>query len=188
MPDQLITFAGKSGIALAASVRGPEHGFPVILAHGGGQTRRAWKGVTELLASHGFRTIAVDLRGHGDSEWARDGAYDISDFATDLAAVASAVGNKPALIGASLGGMAGIIAEGEYAPGTFGSLTLVDITPQMEPGGVTRVLGFMTAHAREGRCQSDEERSLLGGSRSLSKFSQAARVCHSAQAAERRCL
>jgi pimeloyl-ACP methyl ester carboxylesterase len=156
MPDQLITFAGKSGIALAASVRGPEHGFPVILAHGGGQTRRAWKAVTELISSHGFRTVAVDLRGHGDSEWARDGAYDISDFAADLVAVASAVGNKPALIGASLGGMAGIIAEGECAPGTFGSLTLVDITPQMEPGGVTRVLGFMTAHAREGFASAEE--------------------------------
>jgi threonine dehydrogenase-like Zn-dependent dehydrogenase len=37
-------------------------------------------------------------------------------------------------------------------------------------------------------CQSDEERSLIGAPRSLSKFSQAARVCHSVQAAERRCL
>jgi pimeloyl-ACP methyl ester carboxylesterase len=156
MSDQSITFAGQSGLTIAASINGPERGFPVILAHGGGQTRRAWKAVTELLASHGFRTIAVDLRGHGESAWASDGAYHISDFAADLIAIASAIGKKPAIIGASLGGIAGIIAEGECAPGSFSSLTLVDITPQMEPGGVARVVGFMTAHAREGFASAEE--------------------------------
>src|SRR3546814_15228313 len=79
--DRTITLAGKAGHAIAASIGGPELGFPVILAHGGGQTRRAWKSVTRQLASHGFRTIAVDMRGHGESAWASDGAYDISDFA-----------------------------------------------------------------------------------------------------------
>src|SRR3546814_8269713 len=87
--------------------------LPVILAHGGGQNRRAWKSVTRQLASHGFRTIAVDMRGHGESAWASDGAYDISDFAADLVEIAAATASKPALIGASLGGLAGIIAEGK---------------------------------------------------------------------------
>ena len=92
MADQSITFVGKSGLTIAASTNGPERGFPVILAHGGGQTRRAWKAVTELLASHGFRTIAVDLRGHGDSAWASDGAYHISDFAADCVATTTMAG------------------------------------------------------------------------------------------------
>lgn len=156
MSDRSITLAGHSGHSIAASMDGLDNCFPVILAHGGGQTRRAWKAVTKLLASHGFKTIAVDLRGHGDSAWASDGAYDISDFAADLVAIAAATGRKPALIGASLGGLAGIIAEGECAPGTFGSLTLVDVTPQMEPGGVARVVGFMAAHAREGFASAEE--------------------------------
>lgn len=156
MSDRSITLDGHSGHSIAASMDGLDNGFPVILAHGGGQTRRAWKAVTKLLASHGFKTIAVDLRGHGDSAWASDGAYDISDFAADLVAIAAATGRKPALIGASLGGLAGIIAEGECAPGTFGSLTLVDVTPQMEPGGVARVVSFMAAHAREGFASAEE--------------------------------
>src|SRR3546814_19830463 len=80
MYDRTITLAGKAGHAIAASIDGPELGFPVILAHGGGQTRRAWKSVTRQLASHGFRTIAVDMRGHGESAWARYGGYDISDL------------------------------------------------------------------------------------------------------------
>ena len=156
MYDRTITLAGKAGHAIAASIDGPELGFPVILAHGGGQTRRAWKSVTRQLASHGFRTIAVDMRGHGESAWASDGAYDISDFAADLVEIAAAMRRKPAMIGASLGGLAGIIAEGNRAPGSFGSLTLVDVTPQMEPSGVARVVGFMAAHAREGFASVEE--------------------------------
>ncbi len=130
--------------------------MPVLLAHGGGQTKRAWKRVTAMLAAHGFRAIALDLRGHGDSAWADAGAYDIVDFAGDLIAIAGALDRKPALIGASLGGLAGIVAEGEVAPGSFASLTLVDITPQMEAGGVARVVGFMAANAGEGFASPEE--------------------------------
>ena len=156
MPIPHVTLSGHSGHTIAALVEGPEHGFPVMLAHGGGQTKRAWKKVTATLATHGFRAIALDLRGHGDSAWADDGAYDIVDFAGDLVAVAGALECRPALIGASLGGLAGIMAEGEVAPGSFASLTLVDITPQMEASGVARVVGFMAAHAREGFASPEE--------------------------------
>lgn len=148
--------AGYQGHPIAASIEGSEQAFPVVLAHGGGQTRRAWKGISKLLASHGFRAIAIDMRGHGDSSWAKDGAYDIHDFASDLVAIANASTRKPALIGASLGGLAGIIAEGELSPESFASLTLVDITPQMESEGVARVVGFMAAHAREGFASPEE--------------------------------
>lgn len=147
---------GHSSHAISASIEGADQGFPVVLAHGGGQTRRAWRNVSSLLSRHGFRAIALDLRGHGDSDWAVDGAYDIDDFGNDLVAVARGMEHRPALIGASLGGLAGIMAEGKLAPGTFASLTLVDITPQMEAGGVARVVGFMAAHAREGFASPDE--------------------------------
>jgi len=156
MQSESIKLAGQSGLAIAASIEGARNGMPVILAHGGGQTRRAWKRISTLLASHGFRAIALDLRGHGDSEWATDGAYDIADFAGDLIAIAASLERKPALIGASLGGLAGILAEGQLSPGSFASLTLVDITPQMEASGVARVVGFMAAHARDGFASPDE--------------------------------
>lgn len=156
MKSGMVTLSGHSGHLIAASIEGPEHGMPVLLAHGGGQTRWAWKKITGLLAESGFQTIALDLRGHGDSAWADDGAYDIADFAGDLVAVASAADRKPALIGASLGGIAGITAEGELASGSFASLTLVDVTPQMEAGGVARVIGFMAAHAHNGFSSPDE--------------------------------
>lgn len=156
MQSESINVEGSSGCTIAASIEGTRDGMPVILAHGGGQTRRAWKNIASLLASHGFHSVAIDMRGHGDSEWANDGAYEISDFASDLVAIAARFERKPALIGASLGGLAGIVAEGQLAPGTFASLTLVDITPHMEATGVARVVTFMAAHAREGFASPDE--------------------------------
>lgn len=156
MSNPPVILSGHSGHAIAAVVEGPEMGMPVLLAHGGGQTKRAWKRVTAMLAAHRFRTIAIDLRGHGDSAWAEDGAYDIIDFASDLVAISKALDCKPALIGASLGGLAGIMAEGAVSPGSFASLTLVDITPQMEAGGVARVVGFMAAYAANGFASPDE--------------------------------
>lgn len=155
MPPDL-TLVGQSGHVIKASAEGPGGGMPVLLAHGGGQTRWAWKTITNLLAKNGFRAIALDLRGHGDSAWAQDGAYAIADFAGDLAAIASAMKRKPALVGASLGGLAGILAEGKLAPNAFASLTLVDVTPQLDAGGVARVIGFMAAHADEGFASPDE--------------------------------
>jgi pimeloyl-ACP methyl ester carboxylesterase len=143
MHSESIKLVGQSGHLIAASIEGARDGMPVILAHGGGQTRRAWKEISTLLASHGFHAIAIDMRGHGDSDWSKDGAYDIADFASDLVAIAAGLDRMPALIGASLGGLAGIVAEGQLSPGSFASLTLVDITPQMEATGVARVVGFM---------------------------------------------
>ncbi|KPF73341.1 MAG: alpha/beta fold hydrolase [Blastomonas fulva] len=156
MSSSQVLLVGYSGHSIAALIEGPESGLPVLLAHGGGQTKRAWKRVSAMLAEHGFLSFALDLRGHGDSDWAIDGAYDIVDFAGDLVAIAGGFERRPVLIGASLGGLAGLMAEGEVAPGTFASLTLVDIAPQMEAGGVTRVVGFMEAHAREGFASPEE--------------------------------
>jgi pimeloyl-ACP methyl ester carboxylesterase len=156
MTGKLQTMKGHEAIELAAEVSGSEKAHPVLLAHGGGQTRRAWKRVTGELTSAGFRVIALDLRGHGDSAWSEDGSYDLRDFASDLVAIASQLECKPAVVGASLGGLAGMIAEGELASGSFASLTLVDIAPRMEPSGVMRVVGFMEKHIDRGFSSPEE--------------------------------
>lgn len=151
-----VAFTGHDGLSLVALVEGPEQGMPVLLAHGGGQNKRAWKGVTALLAANGMRAVALDMRGHGESAWCARGAYDLRDFAADIAAIAAGFDRKPALIGASLGGLAGLLAEGGMAPGSFASLTLVDVTPTMQAQGVARIVGFMAARAREGFASPDE--------------------------------
>ena len=149
-------FTGVSGNKLVADVFG-EKGAPVLLLHGGGQTRHAWRQTAEAIARTGCTAYAVDQRGHGDSDWIEDGAYSFFDFAADAAAVAKAIaaraGEKPVVIGASLGGIASLIAEGEAAAkgeSLFSALVLVDITPRVDMSGVARIQGFMRAHAREG--------------------------------------
>ena len=151
-----IQFTGAEGQTLAADTMGVDDALPVILAHGGGQTRLSWRRTQERLAAAGLRAIAIDLRGHGESQWSSSGHYRLADFADDLLCVAHALGTPPALVGASLGGLSGLIAEGEIRPGSFASLTLVDIAPNMEPAGVARVMGFMAAHLETGFASAEE--------------------------------
>jgi pimeloyl-ACP methyl ester carboxylesterase len=128
----------------------------VMLAHGGGQTRHSWAKTGQHLASKGWTAISLDLRGHGDSDWAEDGDYQTRRFAEDLIAVAASRTERPHLIGASLGGMAGLAVEGVIAPGTFQSLTLVDIVPNSDPEGVSRIIGFMGANLEHGFATLEE--------------------------------
>ena len=147
-------FRGAHGQAIVADMVG--RGSPVLLAHGGGQTRAAWARTAAALMKAGHQAIAIDLRGHGESEWSPSGAYAFGDFAADLLAIAGQLSEKPALVGASLGGLAGLIAEGELRPGVFSSLTLVDITPHMEASGVAHIKQFMRAHLADGFGSTDE--------------------------------
>jgi pimeloyl-ACP methyl ester carboxylesterase len=148
-------FPTRDGLRLAADVVGAGARGSVMLAHGGGQTRHAWAGATARLAERGWRAVSLDLRGHGESDWAPDGDYAMRRFAEDLVAVADALPDRPALIGASLGGLAGLMVETEVAPRTFRSLTLVDIVPRSDPEGVAKIMGFMGAHLEEGFASLD---------------------------------
>jgi pimeloyl-ACP methyl ester carboxylesterase len=147
-----VTFTGASGNKLIGDVTGGD-GPPVLLLHGGGQTRHAWRKTADVIAKLGRTAYAVDQRGHGDSEWVADGAYTFPDFAEDARQLADTLeeqtGQRPVAVGASLGGIASMLAEGRHN-GTFSALVLVDITPRVDLDGVAKVQGFMREHAREG--------------------------------------
>ena len=153
------SFRGAAGNRLAADVFG-DAGRPVLLLHGGGQTRHAWRRTAVEIARAGMTAYAVDQRGHGDSEWVADGAYRFKDFADDITAVAAELtrrhGEPPVAIGASLGGIASLLAAGEAKDPIFAALVLVDITPRVDLAGVAKVQGFMRAHAREGFASVEE--------------------------------
>ena len=136
-------FAGAAGAKLAADVAG--QGRPVILLHGGGQTRHSWRRTVEVLAERGYHAIALDLRGHGESDWAKDG-YGFDLFVADLKAVIATLAAPPALIGASLGGMISLLAVGEGGAGFASALVLVDIALRINPVGRDAIRGFMSAH------------------------------------------
>ena len=151
------SFMGAADNRLDAEVFG-DNGPPVLLLHGGGQTRHAWRSTAEKLASKGYTAYTLDQRGHGNSEWVANGAYEFRDFSADLKLVATEItcrsGVKPIVVGASLGGIAALLAEGEPKRASdthmFSALVLVDITPRVDMTGVNKILGFMRAHAKEG--------------------------------------
>lgn len=121
-------------------------GRPVLLfAHGFGQTRGAWNGASAALAAQGCRCVTFDMRGHGESDRVADGNYAIEQFASDLVQLAAAQPVKPILVGASMGGLIGLMVAGEISPSSFRALVLVDVTPRWETAGVERILTFMQA-------------------------------------------
>ena len=148
--SSLSYFTTPAGHRLALTVSGPEDGKPVLFFHGGGQTRHAWGRAVTELGKRGWRAIAVDMRGHGDSD--RADRYHAADFAVDLRALAEAQREKPVIVGASLGGLAALLANAGTgaSPGAprecSRALVLVDIAPRQNTEGVNRILDFMAAH------------------------------------------
>jgi len=140
---ETLVVAGAHGVRISGDVQGPAHGQPVILSPGGGQTRHAWGRSAAMLAAHGFRAVSLDLRGHGESGWTTTGLYPIEDYADDVRAVAAQLCGTPILVGASLGGIASLLAAAEQPRIDIGGLCLVDVTARLEPAGVEGVLGFM---------------------------------------------
>ncbi|WP_330334301.1 alpha/beta hydrolase [Streptomyces sp. NBC_00536] len=140
------TFTGQGGIRLAADVWGEAPAPPLLLLHGGGQTRRAWKRAGPRLAARGWRVIAPDLRGHGASDWSAEGDYDLGLFAADVRALVTALDGPPVLIGASLGGLSALLAAGEAPRAAVRALVLVDVAHRPDPGGARRIVDFMRRH------------------------------------------
>ena len=139
----MVWLKGSDGIRIAADNWGRSDDPLVLLLHGGGQTRHAWKGTGEVLAGHGFRVYAIDARGHGDSDWAPDGEYHQDAMVDDLIEVVGELGEPhPVLVGASMGGGVSLCAVGEERV-MARALVLVDMAPRIEPEGAGRILEFM---------------------------------------------
>jgi pimeloyl-ACP methyl ester carboxylesterase len=158
MRHERLEFVGSEGNRLAADLF-DGRGHPVILLHGGGQTRKSWEETAQRIAASGMRAITVDQRGHGDSDWVESGHYGFGQFALDAVEVVREVTHRfhatPSLVGASLGGLAALEAETHHGP-LLDSLVLVDVTPRMDPSGVARIHGFMTARLEDGFASLEE--------------------------------
>lgn len=153
---ETIELPGRDGLRLAADRWGDSQDPPVVLLHGGGQTRHSWHGTAQRLAAAGWQAYSVDLRGHGDSQWAPDGDYSLDAYAGDVAAVARAMAEPPALVGASLGGIASLTAVGESTEGLARALVLVDVAPHIEAAGAQRIGDFMRSGMDDGFASLEE--------------------------------
>ena len=142
-PVPMHTWPGAGGLTLAGDTWGDPDGPLVVLQHGGGQTRHAWKGAGETLGKAGYHAVAFDARGHGDSDWAPGGEYGSDYMVEDLRCIVDALGGKtPILVGASMGGGTSLLAAGEGKVPAL-ALVLVDIAPRIEAEGRRHIQEFM---------------------------------------------
>lgn len=99
--------------------------MPVVLLHGGSANAHWWSLLAEALDDT-YHVLALDLRGHGDSEHPDPAAYRVEDYAGDVGALVDAIGvDRIDLIGHSLGGLVATAYAGR-APERINSLVVVD--------------------------------------------------------------
>ncbi|MBM7132314.1 alpha/beta hydrolase [Dyella mobilis] len=140
------TYCAADGVSLAVDVWRASGQPTLLFAHGFGQTRGAWNTAAATMAAQGYRCVSFDSRGHGESDRVPGGDYHMQQFVDDLLELARAQPEPPILVGASMGGLLGLVIAGETRPAPFRAMVLVDITPRWETAGVERILAFMQAH------------------------------------------
>ncbi|MCX2933927.1 alpha/beta hydrolase [Mycobacterium sp. CVI_P3] len=156
MTPEPFSALGVDGIRIAADRLGDPDAPTVVFLHGGGQTRRSWGRAAAAVADRGWQAITVDLRGHGESDWSADGDYRVVSFAADVLELLRELPARPVLVGASLGGFTAMLLAGELAPAALRALVLVDIVPDMDPSGASRIHRFMYDRMESGFESLDE--------------------------------
>jgi pimeloyl-ACP methyl ester carboxylesterase len=153
---ETFTIDGVGGTRIVADRLGDPQTPAVVFLHGGGQTRRAWGKAAAAVAGRGWQAVTVDLRGHGESDWSEDGDYRLVSFAGDVQELLRHLPPQPVLVGASLGGFTTMLLAGEISPGIARAVVLVDIVPNMDPSGATRIHNFMADRMKSGFESLDE--------------------------------
>ena len=143
-----VEFRGANDLALVADEwnrgTGGADGRPsILMLHGGGQNRYSWKNTGQVLADDGFHVVALDSRGHGDSDRSPTADYSVDSLCADTLRVVDQIGEPAVLIGASMGGLTGILAAHEAGADVITKLVLVDVVPRFEKDGSARIRDFM---------------------------------------------
>lgn len=127
---------------------------PLILVHGGRDHARNWDRVAECFRDD-YHVIACDLRGHGDSEWARGSAYGLVEHIPDLVALIDLVGGRAPVVAHSFGGAITLLTAGVF-PEKFtkivemeGMGARMEDRPPVTPDGLREWV--MKARAMEGQ-------------------------------------
>jgi pimeloyl-ACP methyl ester carboxylesterase len=121
----------------------------VLLLHGGGQTARTWD-LPCLMLRRDFHCIALDQRGHGDSEWSYAHEYGADDHAKDVEGLLDHLGVETAVVvGMSMGCVNGLHFVARR-PDRVRAFVAVDAGPWIRFEGGRRISNFMAAAPPEG--------------------------------------
>jgi pimeloyl-ACP methyl ester carboxylesterase len=130
-----------NGLRLRYLEWGRADALPVVCVHGYTSSAEAFNAVARRLEDRAH-LIAMDVRGHGESAWSPDGAYQYADQAGDLAALVDQLGlDRFVLIGTSMGGIIAMAYAAQHADRLRG-LVINDIGPDAEAGS-SRITGMV---------------------------------------------
>ncbi len=136
----------SNDVTLVGSTSGLNHNF--LLLHAGGETRQVWRPIQTRLARAGLGSVAFDQRGHGESTGSR--REDIQCFADDVRQMLTLSDKAQILVGASLGGLAAIMALACHETRSkVCGLVLVDVVPAPDPQRVRNFLSSTVPHLAE---------------------------------------
>jgi esterase len=114
----------------------------ILLLHGGNQSAHSWDLVSLHLADR-YHVLALDQRGHGDSEWSRELDYSAEARAADaLAFIEDQQLASPVIVGHSMGGLVAM-RMALTGPDLAKAFVLVDTGPELSPKGVEVVHNFV---------------------------------------------
>jgi len=158
VPPQSLRIPGADGLSLHVLEWSAE-GVPLLLLHGFGNEAHVWDDFAPALAPY-YRVLALDHRGHGESDRDPEARYDHDAMVRDVEAVTEALGaTRLVVVGHSLGGRIATLFAGRH-PERLAGLVLVDIGPEVDPRGMTRI-GLETRRQGEGAFGSVEEYAAL---------------------------
>jgi pimeloyl-ACP methyl ester carboxylesterase len=116
-------------------------GHPLLFLHGGGLNAHTWD-VVALMLRDRYRCVALDQRGHGDSEWSPSIDYGVETQVRDVEGFVEALKlDNPVLVGQSMGGLNSMGYAVRHSARMKG-LVVVDVGPEINAGGVQRIREF----------------------------------------------
>jgi esterase len=132
---------------------------PILFLHGGALTAHTWD-LCCLALRDDYHCMALDQRGHGDSDWAPDADYSLSAQREDVKGFTEAIGlDQFVLVGMSMGAINGLAYAIAY-PETLSALVLIDAGPDVRRRGSSRIRDFVNGGAKPESLDAIIERAL----------------------------
>jgi esterase len=137
MEPTSIRVSASGGLSLHV-LEWSREGGPLVFVHGFGNEAHVWDDLAPAVAPY-YRTLALDLRGHGESDRDPEARYDYDFHVADLEAVTARLGiERFVLVGHSLGGRIAMLFAGRH-PERIAGLAILDSAPELDPRGTVRI-------------------------------------------------
>lgn len=159
MQPNVLRIPGSDGLHLNV-LEWSREGTALLFIHGFSNEAHIWDDVAPGLAPY-YRVLAMDLRGHGDSDWHPEGKYDYSEHVNDVLALLDHLGlERVVIVAHSLGGRVAMLLAGQ-APERIAGLVIVDSAPEIDRRGAVRISMDTAEHTDPSFAKPSEYETML---------------------------